>query len=376
MIINFHAEQKKSQFLFLESSKNIGGQELQLLQQMHELNKLGYETKLLCKPGSRVFDFAISHGLNVELIGFRNALHLPSIFAIVRQILTFRPAALICHSGHDAIVGSLAARLIRFFAVGPTVIRMRTYQPGIPSSFAYNYLFDKTYTPSEYLRKKILANKNIQGDRIGVLYPGIDFSKLDTVSSDLPDHLCQWLSDHPGPIVCHGAMLRGEKGHAVILKALPEVIQHVPDIRYVIAGEGPEENNLKRLVAELHLQDHVYFAGMVSPIAPLLKKSALAILPSLMEPLGMFQIESQYLEVPTMASDIDGIPETLIHQETGLLVAAGDIGAWAQNIIWALANLEVMKSWAKAGKTYVSDKFSMSHNTKELVNIINSKISR
>jgi glycosyltransferase involved in cell wall biosynthesis len=371
-----HQQNKNTSIFFLESSKNIGGQELQLLQQMHELNKLGYETRLLCKPGSRVYDFAISHGLNVELIGFRNALHLPSIFAVIRKILTFRPAALVCHSGHDAIVGALAARLMGMFSIRPKVIRMRTYQPGIPSSFAYNYLFDKTYTPSEYLRKKILVNKNIQDERIGVLYPGIDFSKLDTVSSDLSDHLSQWLSDHPGPIVCHGAMLRGEKGHTVILKALPEVIQHVPDIRYVIAGEGPEENNLKRLVADLHLQDHVYFAGMVSPIAPLLKRSTLAILPSLMEPLGMFQIESQYLEIPTMASDIDGIPETLIHQETGLLVAAGDVSSWAQNMIWALANKEVMKAWAKAGKIYVLDKFSMANNTKELVNIFNSKISR
>ncbi len=371
-----HQQNKKISILFLESSKNIGGQELQLLQQMHELNKLGYETKLLCKPASRVYDFAISHGLNVELISFRNALHLPSIFAIVRQILTFRPAALICHSGHDAIVGALAARLMGMFGIRPKVIRMRTYQPGIPSSFAYKYLFDKTYTPSDHLREKILANKNIQEDRIGVLYPGIDFSKLDTLSSDLPNHLSQWLSDHPGPIICHGAMLRGEKGHAVILTALPEVIQHVPNIRYVIAGEGPEESNLKRLVAELNLQDHVFLAGMVSPIAPLLKRSTLAVLPSLMEPLGMFQIESQYLEVPTIASDVDGIPETLIHQETGLLVVAGDISPWAQNIIWALSNLEEMKSWAKAGKIYVLDKFSMANNTKELVNIINSKISR
>ncbi len=370
-----HQQDKKISILFLESSKNIGGQELQLLQQMHELNKLCYETRLLCKPGSRIYDFAISHELNVELISFRNALHLPSIFDVVCQILTFRPVALICHSGHDAIVGSLAAKLMGLFGIGHKVIRMRTYQPGIPSTFAYNYLFDRTFTPSEHLRKKILVNKNIRDNRIEVLYPGIDFSKLDVVCSHLPDHLSQWLSTHPGPIVCHGAMLRAEKGHAVILKALPEVIQHVSDIRYVIAGEGPEENNLKRLVDELNLQNHVYFAGMVSPIAPLLKRSALAVLPSLIEPLGMFQIESQYLEVPTVASDIDGIPETLIHQETGLLVAAGDVGAWAQNVIWALANKEVMKSWAKAGKIYVLDKFSMANNTKELVNIINGKIS-
>ena len=48
--------------LFLESSKNIGGQELQLLQQMQELNRLGWTTKLLCKPQSRIHDFAFVAG--------------------------------------------------------------------------------------------------------------------------------------------------------------------------------------------------------------------------------------------------------------------------------------------------------------------------
>jgi glycosyltransferase involved in cell wall biosynthesis len=364
-------QEKSSSILFLESSKNIGGQELQLLQQMHELSRIGHQTKLLCKPSSRIYDFAQAQGLNVELVGFRNALHLPSIFAVIRQIQLFKPKVLICHSGHDATIGSLAARLVGLFNFRPRVIRMRTYQPGTPSSFAYNNLFDKSYTPSEHLREKILINKKIKNNRIGVLYPGIDFSKLDEVSDNFPTHLSKWLCDHPGPIICHGAMLRGEKGHEIILRALPEVIQHVSDVRYVIAGEGPEVNNLKRLVAELKLQDHVYFAGMVSPISALLKVSTLAILPSLMEPLGMFQIESQYLEVPTIASNIDGIPETLIHKETGLLVPAGDVDAWAQNMIWALSNLEVMRSWAQAGKNYVINKFSVANNTKELVSIVN-----
>lgn len=366
-----YQQDKKTSILFLESSKNIGGQELQLLQQMQELNKLGWQTKLLCKPGSRIHDFAVSHGLSVDLIGFRNALHPRSILAVIRQIRLFKPTVLICHSGHDAIIGSLAARLFGVFNFRPRVIRMRTYQPSIPSSFPYNFLFDKTFTPSEHLRKKILINKNIKNDRIGVLYPGIDFLKLDELRGNIPTHLSQWLSDHPGPIMCHGAMLRGEKGHDIVLKALPEVIRYFPDIRYVIAGEGPEENNLRRLVAELNLQDHVCFAGMVSPIAPLLKKSALAVLPSLMEPLGMFQIESQYLETPTIASNIDGIPETLIHQETGLLVPVGEVVAWSQNIIWALSHLELMRSWAKDGKNYVVNKFSMANNTNELVRIIN-----
>jgi glycosyltransferase involved in cell wall biosynthesis len=248
---------------------------------------------------------------------------------------------------------------------------MRTYQPGIPSSFTYNYLFDKTYTPSEHLREKVLKNKNIQPSKVGVLYPGIDFKKLNDASGTLAQDLLDWLKTHPGLIISHGAMLRGEKGHATILKALPQIIQRFPDVRYVIAGEGGAKAELQDLVAELGIQENVYFAGMVQPISALLKISNLAVLPSLMEPLGMFQIESQYLEVPTIASDIDGIPETLIDKQTGLLVPPGDVNAWTSQIIWALNHLDDMKVLAKNGKTFVREKFSMDKNTQRLIEVIN-----
>lgn len=359
------------QVLFLESSKNIGGQELQLLQQMQSLNTLGWATKLLCKQDARIADFAKSKKLDVQFIPFRNALHLPSIFSVIRVIKKFRPLAIICHSGHDAVVGAVAAKWVGLFGFRPKIIRMRTYQPGEPSSFTYNYLFDKTFTPSEYLKKKLLTNKNIKCSKIGVLYPGVNFSELIKATVELPDHLQGWLTSHPGHLITHGAMLRGEKGHEVILKALPSVIKVYPDVRYLVAGEGRTKNKLQELVIELGLLDHVYFCGMIQPISSLLRKTAIAVLPSLSEPLGMFQIESQYLEVPTIASHIDGIPETLIHQKTGLLVKPGSVDEWAQNIIWALSNMAQMQTWAKCGKAYVEDKFSLEKNAKELIEIIN-----
>lgn len=356
--------------LFLESSRNIGGQELQLLQQMQELNLLGWSARLLCKYDSRIYDYALSLGLDVKKVGFKNALHLPSIFFVIGQIRQLKPRILICHSGHDAVIASIAAKLVGMFRVRPKVIRMRTYQPKAPSSFPYNYLFDMTYTPSEHLREKILKNKKIKQSKIGVLYPGINFKKLDEVSDELNQDLMVWLERHPGPIVAHGAMLRGEKGHATIIQALPEIIRAIPDVRYVIAGEGVEKDTLEEMVAKLSLQEHVYFAGMVQPISSLLKVSSLAILPSLMEPLGMFQIESQYSGIPTMASNVDGIPETLVHEKTGLLVQAGNSVEWSQKIIWALNHLPRMQAWAKQGHLFVVDKFSMAKNTQELIKLI------
>jgi glycosyltransferase involved in cell wall biosynthesis len=96
-------------------------------------------------------------------------------------------------------------------------------------------------------------------------------------------------------------------------------------------------------------------------------------MPSLREPLGMFQIESQYLGVPTIASNVDGIPETLVHQKTGLLVEPGNVKEWINHITWALQNLDEMKIWAAQGSIYVKEKFSMETNTQQLLKILDIK---
>jgi hypothetical protein len=82
---------------FTESSINIGGQELQALQQMQALNRLSYQTILLCKPHSAILLRAQSVGLECIAVNFRNALHLPSIIKVVKLIFQFRPIAFLSH---------------------------------------------------------------------------------------------------------------------------------------------------------------------------------------------------------------------------------------------------------------------------------------
>ena len=65
--------------------------------------------------------------------------------------------------------------------------------------------------------------------------------------------------------------------------------------------------------------------GILKKIALLLRKSDLTVLPSLVEPLGMFQIEVQYLAVPTIASRVGSIPVTMLDQQTGLMIESGNV---------------------------------------------------
>jgi glycosyltransferase involved in cell wall biosynthesis len=357
--------------IFTDSSINIGGQELQALQQMRALNAAGWQTRLLCKPQSAIARRALDMDLAVQAIRFRNAFHIPSWIAVYRIIKNHQPNAIICHGSHDAILCALLTLWMRaVHAIRIPVYRIKTFQHGYPLSFAYNYLFTKTLTPSAYLRSLFLVNKSINPKRIDVLYPGIDFAKLANTQHALPQHIAAWLSSHPGPVIAHGAILRGEKGHSVLLHALAIVKKTQPQIRYLIAGEGHDKPLLENLITQLELNDNVLLTGIVEHIAPLLRVSDIAVLPSLIEPLGMFQIEAQFLEVPTITSDAGGIPETIVHEQTGLMVEAGNVDQLAKAILWVLDHPMEAKQFAKAGKQQVLEKFSLEANTAQLIRLI------
>lgn len=356
--------------LFSDSSINIGGQELQALQQMRSLNALGFQTILLCKPMSAISARAKSEGLDVIEIRFRNAFHIPSLLQLFRLAKEKNPIAMFCHGSHDALISALVGMVqVLLGRKRIPVFRVKTFQHGYPLSFAYNYIFSGTVIPSNYLRSRFLANPAINPQKLKVVYPGIDFSALDCLTDQLPDHVSNWLDTHPGPVISHGAILRSEKGHSTILKALVEVKKAIPDVRYLIAGEGQDKPLLEAEIAALGLDENVLLTGILKKIAPLLRKSDLAVFPSLVEPLGMFQIEAQYLEVPTIASKVGGIPETMLDQETGLMIESGNVEQWAKAIVWMLSNTEHAKQMAKAGKQMVVEKFSLNSNTKSLISL-------
>jgi glycosyltransferase involved in cell wall biosynthesis len=346
----------------------LGGQELQALQQMRALRERGIETLLACRERSRIGDTAGEFGLNPFFIPFRNSLHLPSLTSAYALMRRWRPDVVVSHSGHDANVCALAARLL---SPRPRLLRARTYQPGPSSAWTYNHLADKTIVPSELMRQLLLDNPSIQPERIQVLYPGIDFAQLDAdVASPLTQERSNWLRQRPGPVLLHAAMLRHEKGHLFMLDVISRLRLEFPNLRYVMAGEGEQRQAIADKIQQCRLQDCAFLAGTVTPLAPLMAKANLLVMPSFVEPLGMSQSEALGLGIPVVASRVGGIPETVSHNTTGLLVDAGNEDAWVTAITWALSHPNDMKRMADAGRDFVRENFSMTSNIDRLLEIM------
>ena len=348
--------------LFSESSPNAGGQELQLLVQAQGLARRGIEVRLACPAGSRIAQVAPDYGVPVSFVSFRNSLHPPSVYRVTKSVSTWRPDALLCHSGHDADVCAVAARL----APGPRprLVRMRTYQHGLPHAWTYNRLFDRTLVPSEALRRQLLANPRVRAERIAVLRPGIDFGALEARSRQpLDPGLEEKLARHPGRRLTHAAMLREEKGHLFMLEVLGRLRARFPDLCYVIAGEGQVAAAVRDRSKALGLEPNVCFAGLVRNLPALYVKSELVVMPSFYEPLGMSQIEALSLGVPVVASRVGGIPETM----EGPLVPPGDAEAWALALADALEHPAEMRAQAARSRADVRRRFELSTVLDQLV---------
>lgn len=353
--------------LFTESSKNLGGQEMQALQQMRRLEAAGVSTCLACS-GASIAERALKLGLAVENVRFRNSLHLPSLWAMWKLIVNWKPDAIVSHSGHDANIAGMAARMVRN---RPVLVRSRTYQPGPPRAWTYNRLADITVVPSGELRRQLLSNPGIIASKIRVLYPGIDFAALERDALEpLPEEIAAWLERRSGPVIVQAAMLRPEKGHLLMLDVIARISRQFAGLRFVIAGTGEQRERIATRIHELGLDETVLLAGMVNPIAPLLCRANLVVLPSCYEPLGMAQSEALALGVPVLASNVGGIPETIADRKTGLLIQSGDPDAWERALTWALSNMDVMQEMASAGRDDVRSRFSVDANMQGLLEAI------
>jgi glycosyltransferase involved in cell wall biosynthesis len=347
--------EQPARVLFCESSSNFGGQESQILLQMEFLRAAGHHTLLVCRAGSRIAGRAAASGLPFRTTPFRNSLDPRSVWAVWRELLRGRFDAAIGHSGHDANVMALAARMT---PRRPALLRVRTYLPGYPRAAPYAWLVDRTLVPSNFLRGELLQNPRIPPERVFVLRPMIPLEALRLEATHpLPMELDARIAG-ARPLIVHAAMLRSEKGHRMALGVVARLRERFPNLLYVIAGSGAREAGLRANARSLGIESHVVFAGLLQPVAPLLARADAVIMPSSREPLGLAQVEALALGVPVAVSDAGGLPETVHDRLTGRIFPATDPAAWVHGLTEILENPTEARAQAARGKSEVEREFA------------------
>ena len=161
------------------------------------------------------------------------------------------------------------------------------------------------------------------------------------------------------PIVGVPGTLRPMKGHSFFLETIPRILAQVPDTHFVISGTGREEylGSLKKIVADLKIQDIVHFTGNLEKMHAFYAACDVVCIPSVAEPFGRTVIEAFAAGIPVVGTAVGGIQETIQDKENGLLVPYGATDELAQQILQLLTDEKLAKRLAKQARQDAENKY-------------------
>ena len=148
---------------------------------------------------------------------------------------------------------------------------------------------------------------------------------------------------------------RGIKGHEVFLDAAPLILQQVPGAQLFVigdelAGDGRYRRSLESRAAALGLSGQVHFTGHRTDIDSVLAGLDVVVNPSLEESACYTMVEALLMQRGVVASDVGGLPDTVQHDETGLLVPPGDPVALAAAVTELLTDPARRRAMGRLGR--------------------------
>jgi N-acetyl-alpha-D-glucosaminyl L-malate synthase BshA len=138
-------------------------------------------------------------------------------------------------------------------------------------------------------------------------------------------------------ILIHASNFRPVKRIGDVVRIFARVREKIP-AKLLLIGDGPERLFIQQLVRELKLSADVLFLGEQDELEPLFFCADLFLLPSEQESFGLTALEAMNCGVPVIATEIGGLPEVIIHGETGYLSPVGDIANMAANALALLSD--------------------------------------
>jgi glycogen(starch) synthase len=185
---------------------------------------------------------------------------------------------------------------------------------------------DRVIACSYYMREQIADIFGVPDEKVVVIPNGIDPEDLQPQDGDELERLRLQFAAPDEKLVLLLGRLVYEKGFQLALEAMPSLIERLPSTRFLVAGSGTHELELRRQAAELGLMSHGNFLGWIGDdvLHSLYRIADVCVVPSIYEPFGLVALEAMASGCPCIVADTGGLREVVPHEEAGLRFRARD----------------------------------------------------
>lgn len=224
-----------------------------------------------------------------------------------------------------------------------------------------DYLIANSHNTASILRERWQALP----EHIQVVHPGVDTSQFEPAVANAG--VRRQLGWDDRTVVLTVGRLQKRKGHDMMIRALPDIRDAIPNVLYAIVGNGDERDVLESLAKQEGVEAHVKFHGEIDDRAMVqcYQQCDLFALPNRkvgrdIEGFGMVLLEAQACGRAVLAGKSGGTVETMEVPRTGVVVPCEEPTRIAEQIVELLLNSERLESMGAAGREWVEREFDWS----------------
>ena len=344
-----------------ESSTAVGGQELAVLLHAEGLLKRGYDLRLILEPGTPIAKMAEEKKLPLTLLSMQKSRYPQAIVRLRALIQRHRPMILQVNSSRDSWIGSIAARLVR---PRPKVIRIRHISAplnrNLTTRLLYQQLLDMVVvTGGEKTRRELIDRDGLVADRVAAFPIGLDVEYFRPASPDRD--LRQELGLPKGHLLVGLiSYLRSYKGHEYFIEAARSIAAKRDDVTFIIVGEGPEEQPIRRRIEQLGMTARIRMLGFREDLLNVFRSLDVFAIPSVEgDTIPQVLMQALAMGIPVVSTTVGSIPDVVLDGKTGFVVPPRDARALADRIVTLLDDAGLRARMAVQGRSLVEGTYSI-----------------
>ena len=323
---------------------------------------------------------AVARGLDLKLMPeMRRSLHpwrdTQCFFALKRMLQQYKPDIVHTHSSKAGILGRRAAYALGIpcvhgihgasFHFGQPAVLFNAYK--IAERMA-NRWCQHFITVCDAMSQQYLAAGIGTPDKFTTIFSGMEVDHfLNPGRSRVDVRQSLGLQDSH-VVVGKIARLFNLKGHEYLIEAAPKIVAAVPDVRFLLVGDGSLTQQCQERINELGLTEYFVFAGLVPPeqVAEYIGGMDLVVHTSVWEGLARVLPQALICGKPIVSYDIDGAPEVCINNETGFLVPPRSVDELATAIAKLASDKELREQFGRTGRERFAPQFRHQYMTERV----------
>lgn len=229
---------------------------------------------------------------------------------------------------------------------------------------------------SKAVRQWAIEELGILPDRVKVLYNAVDVDRFASPSAAARARIRKEFApaDKVPVIGLVGRLDVAQKGQDLMIRAMPAVRAARPDAVLLLVGDGPDRARCETLVRQLGLDEAVRFAGHRSDVAEILGAVDMVVVPSVCEDASpLVALEASAAGRPVVAFESGGVPELILHDQTGIIVPKGRIDALGEAVLRLLQDPDLARQLADGGRRHASQ-FGMPQHVRRLMDFCDAAL--